>query len=54
MVFTIEPMINAGKKEVYQDADNGWTIYTPRWYIVKHSGEYTVAITEDGIEILTK
>jgi methionyl aminopeptidase len=28
MVFTIEPMVNMGTDEIYQDADNGWTIYT--------------------------
>ncbi len=53
MVFTIEPMINAGKREVYQDADNGWTIYTQDGTL-SAQWEYTVAITEDGVEILTK
>ena len=28
MIFTIEPMINMGKDDVVQDADDGWTIYT--------------------------
>ena len=28
MVFTIEPMINAGYPDVYVDDDNGCTIYT--------------------------
>ena len=51
MVFTIEPMVNAGTAEIYQDADNGWTIYTDdgkpsaQW-------EVTVAVTEDGCEVL--
>ena len=53
MVFTIEPMINAGKREVYQDAQNGWTIYTQDGTL-SAQWEYTVAITENGIEVLTK
>ena len=52
MVFTIEPMINEGSRMIYQDSGNGWTIYT---YDGKLSAqfEYTIAITEDGCEILT-
>lgn len=53
MVFTIEPMINAGKREVYQDAENGWTIYTQDGTL-SAQWEYTVAITDSGIEVLTK
>lgn len=52
MIFTIEPMINRGKKEVYVDALNGWTVYTQ-----DHSDsaqiEHMILITEDGNEILT-
>ena len=53
MVFTIEPMINEGTDMIFQDADNGWTIYT---YDGKLSAqwEYTILITEDGAEILTR
>ena len=52
MIFTIEPMINMGKKDIYVDSDNDWTAITEdgspsaQW-------EYTVLITEDGAEILT-
>ena len=53
MVFTIEPMINAGKRQVYQDADNGWTIYTEDGSL-SAQWEYTVAITENGVEVLTR
>lgn len=53
MVFTIEPMINAGKRDVYQDEDNGWTIYTEDGSL-SAQWEYTVAITESGVEVLTK
>ena len=51
MVFTIEPMVNAGTDEFCEDEENGWTIYTwdgedsAQW-------EVTVAVTEDGYEIL--
>lgn len=52
MVFTIEPMINAGKEEVYQDEEDGWTIYTQDGSL-SAQWEYTVLITEDGHEVLT-
>ena len=51
MVFTIEPMINLGTDEIFIDSDNDWTVYTEdgapsaQW-------EVTVAVTEDGYEIL--
>lgn len=53
MVFTIEPMINAGSSGVYEDADNGWTIYTDDGSL-SAQWEYTIAVTEEGTEILTK
>ncbi len=51
MVFTIEPMINEGTREVFIDADNDWTIYTEDggW---SSQFEYTVLITETGVQIL--
>ncbi|MDE6584492.1 MAG: type I methionyl aminopeptidase [Anaeroplasmataceae bacterium] len=51
MVFTIEPMINEGSRQVFLDASNNWTIYTDDggW---SSQFEYTIAITEEGIEIL--
>lgn len=51
MVFTIEPMVNMGTDEIYQDDENGWTVYTDdgqpsaQW-------EVTVAVTETGHEVL--
>lgn len=52
MVFTIEPMVNEGSAMVYQDISDGWTIYT---YDNKLSAqyEYTILVTNDGVEILT-
>lgn len=52
MIFTIEPMINAGKPAVYVDRFNGWTIYT-RDNSDSAQVEHTILITEDGCEILT-
>ena len=51
MVFTIEPMVNMGRCDVYVDEENDWTVYTDdgkpsaQW-------EVTVAVTEEGAEIL--
>ena len=52
MVFTIEPMVNAGEEDFFQDEENGWTIYTEDGSL-SAQWEYTVAITEDGYEIIT-
>ena len=52
MVFTIEPMVNMGKADIYIDDEDGWTVYTDdgkpsaQW-------EVTLVVTEDGYEILT-
>lgn len=51
MVFTIEPMINYGKRHVFLDASNNWTIYTDDGSLSSQF-EYTVVITEDSVEIL--
>lgn len=53
MTFTIEPMINAGKKEVFIDEENDWTIYTADGSLSAQV-EYTIAILENGVEILSK
>ncbi len=51
MIFTIEPMINMGKPDVFVDDDNGWTIYTEdnspsaQW-------EIQVLVTDTGYEII--
>lgn len=52
MVFTIEPMVNAGEEDFFQDAENGWTIYTEDGSL-SAQWEYTVAITEEGVEVIT-
>lgn len=51
LVFTIEPMVNMGSDEIYQDEEDGWTIYTvdgkpsAQW-------EIQVLVTETGYEVL--
>ncbi|MDI6749083.1 MAG: type I methionyl aminopeptidase [Pseudomonadota bacterium] len=51
MVFTIEPMINAGKAAISELAD-GWTIVT-KDRSLSAQWEHTVAVTETGVEVLT-
>ena len=52
MVFTIEPMVNEGEEDFFQDEENGWTIYTEDGSL-SAQWEYTVAITEDDVEVIT-
>ncbi|NWG39835.1 MAG: type I methionyl aminopeptidase [Hydrogenophilaceae bacterium] len=51
MTFTIEPMINAGKKDIRQLAD-GWTIVT-KDHSLSAQWEHTVLVTDSGYEVLT-
>lgn len=51
MIFTIEPVINAGKKDV-SEAGNGWTIVT-RDHSLSAQWEHTVLVTPTGYEVLT-
>jgi len=51
MIFTIEPMINAGKAGTKQLPD-GWTVVT-KDRSLSAQWEHMVAVTEDGFEILT-
>ena len=52
MTFTIEPMLNAGKRHVKLNKKDGWTVTTKdsrpsaQW-------EHTLAITADGVDVLT-
>ena len=50
-VFTIEPMINAGRRHV-KTLPDGWTVVT-RDRSLSAQWEHTVAVTETGYEILT-
>ena len=51
MIFTVEPMINAGRKEIREMPD-GWTIKT-RDRSLSAQWEHTVLVTDTGYEVLT-
>ncbi len=51
--FTIEPMINAGKRTTVLDNSDGWTVRT-RDQSLSAQFEHTLLMTEDGPEILTR
>jgi methionyl aminopeptidase len=56
MIFTIEPMINAGRREIKEDRKggqyDGWTIVT-KDRSLSAQWEHTVLVTETGYEVLT-
>ena len=52
MTFTIEPMINAGARHTKLLPD-GWTVVT-KDKSLSAQWEHTVAVTRDGVEILTR
>ena len=52
MIFTIEPMLNEGRKGVFIDSANDWTVYTEDGSL-SAQWEHTILITETGAEILT-
>ena len=51
MTFTIEPMINAGKRHTKVLRD-GWTVVT-KDHSLSAQWEHTILVTEDGYEVLT-
>lgn len=51
MVFTIEPMLNQGRRAVETEAD-GWTVVT-RDGLLSAQFEHTVAVTDRGVRVLT-
>ncbi|MBQ7676964.1 MAG: methionyl aminopeptidase [Lachnospiraceae bacterium] len=52
MMFTIEPMVNMGKADIYTNEDNGWEVHTKdgkpsaQW-------EYQIFVREDGVEVIS-
>ena len=52
MVFAVEPMVNVGTHEVIERPDK-WTVVTKDGSLSAHY-EHTVAITGDGVLLLTK
>ena len=51
MTFTIEPMVNAGRRQVKLLPD-GWTVVT-KDHSLSAQWEHTVLVTDDGVEVLT-
>lgn len=51
MIFTVEPMVNAGRRDVKALSD-GWTIVT-KDHSLSAQWEHTVLVTETGFEVLT-
>jgi len=51
MVFTIEPMVNAGKARV-KELNDGWTVITSDRSL-SAQWEHMVAVTDNGFELLT-
>ncbi|PVZ64914.1 type I methionyl aminopeptidase [Pelagibaculum spongiae] len=52
MIFTIEPMINAGKRHVKLSEKDGWTV-TTKDKKLSAQFEHTILVTETGFEVLT-
>ena len=51
MTFTIEPMVNAGRRDVRLLPD-GWTVIT-RDHSLSAQWEHTILVTDSGHEVLT-
>jgi methionyl aminopeptidase len=51
MTFTVEPMINAGKRDVKLLSD-GWTVVT-KDHSLSAQWEHTILVTDSGFEVLT-
>jgi methionyl aminopeptidase len=52
MIFTIEPMVNIGKRQVKLLSDN-WTVVT-KDHSLSAQWEHTILVTESGYEVLTQ
>lgn len=53
MTFTIEPMINIGKRDVKLNKLDGWTV-TTKDHSLSAQWEHTLGVTENGVEVFTK
>lgn len=51
MMFTIEPMVNMGKADIYIDSENDWTVYTNDG-LPSAQWEIQVLVTDDGAEVI--
>ena len=53
MTFTIEPMINAGRRHTRLNKTDGWTVTTKDGRL-SAQWEHTILVTGDGYEVLTR
>lgn len=53
MTFTIEPMINQGRKEVKHIEKDGWPIAITKDHKLSAQWEHTILVTPSGFEVLT-
>ena len=52
MVFTVEPMLNLGKREIKELGKDGWTIVT-KDHSLSAQWEHTLVVTGTGYEVMT-
>jgi len=52
MTFTIEPMLNLGKRDIKELGKDGWTIIT-KDHSLSAQWEHTILVTETGFDVLT-
>jgi len=52
MTFTIEPMINLGKRDTKLNKKDGWTVTTADRRL-SAQWEHTIGVTENGVEVFT-
>ena len=52
LCFTVEPMVNMGARHIFEDEDNGWTIYTEDGSL-SAQWEVQIVVTDEGYELLT-
>lgn len=52
LMFTIEPMINMGKHDIFIDEEDGWTVYTEDG-LPSAQWEVQIVVTEDGYKIIS-
>lgn len=53
MTFTIEPMINAGRRQTKLNQKDGWTVTTKDGRL-SAQWEHTMGVTENGVEVFTQ
>mgnify|MGYP003478790948 FL=1 len=52
MIFTIEPMLNLGRREIKEFGNDGWTIVT-KDRSLSAQWEHTILVTDTGYEVMT-